>query len=90
MDEVTKLLQMEGCAPKAQIPVESIKREPEPKVEFSDGFKLPMRLPIGKVENIKKENGDDNGKAKKRKVNKLKTIFSIQFILIAIYLTSGE
>lgn len=59
-DEETIRLQNEGCAPKAQIPVESIKKERNDRERdrnvregtafdgtFDDGFRLPMRLPIG-------------------------------------------
>lgn len=55
MDEETKRLQMEGCAPKPQLPADQIKKEfIEPKSEVVGGVRLPMRLPIGKIE-IKRE-----------------------------------
>lgn len=57
-DEETIRLQNEGCAPKAQIPEEAIKKEKNDRDRmvregtafdgtFDDGFRLPMRLPIG-------------------------------------------
>lgn len=49
LDEETKRLQTEGCAPKLQIAAEQIKKEPL-EGELVDGFRLPQRLPIGKVE----------------------------------------
>lgn len=44
LDDETKLLHKEGCAPKLQIPIEQIKREPAP--EIVGGVRLPQRLPI--------------------------------------------
>lgn len=49
MDEETKLLQMEGCAPKLQIPVEKIKKESS-ESDIVGGVRLPQRLPIRKIE----------------------------------------
>lgn len=61
IDDVTRRLQMEGCAPKPQIPIDRIKTEvAQPKSDIVDGVRLPMRLPIGKSDiktelEIKKE-----------------------------------
>lgn len=46
MDEVTRKLQTEGCAPQPQIPVEHIKREATADTVVG-GVRLPQRLPIG-------------------------------------------
>lgn len=55
IDDVTRQLQMEGCAPKPQIPVDRIKKETvQPEPDVVGGVRLPMRLPIGKMD-IKKE-----------------------------------
>uniref|UniRef100_A0A336LTE9 CSON004118 protein n=1 Tax=Culicoides sonorensis TaxID=179676 RepID=A0A336LTE9_CULSO len=86
-DEETIRLQNEGCAPKLQIPEDAIKKE---KTErdvregtafdgtFDDGFRLPMRLPIGKSvkdEKIKKEFDDDEIKKEIRlKLKKVKKV----------------
>lgn len=50
MDEETKQLQKEGCAPKIQIPVEHIKVEQDTIV---GGVRLPARLPIRSEETTK-------------------------------------
>lgn len=52
IDPETKKLHMEGCAPKVQIPVEHIKKEPAP--EIVGGVRLPQRLPIYKTEDVVK------------------------------------
>lgn len=44
LDDETKLLHKEGCAPKLQIPIEQIKRELAPVIV--GGVRLPPRLPI--------------------------------------------
>lgn len=71
IDDETRRLYVEGCAPKPQIPAELIKREatrltiksdPDP-----DGFRVPERLPIRE---IKQES--DSPKRSKRKVKKEK------------------
>lgn len=49
LDDETKRLHMEGCAPKPQLPVEQIKKESVDD-EIVGGVRLPQRLPI---ENIK-------------------------------------
>lgn len=57
LDEETKRLQTEGCAPKPQLPPEAIKREPDDDNAVG-GVRLPKRLPIGKIKSesdIKKE-----------------------------------
>lgn len=66
LDEETKLLHREGCAPKIQIPVEHIKREVEQ--EIVGGVRLPQRLPI---KELKTETEAD----KKAKVKKVKAKF---------------
>lgn len=54
IDPEIKRIHFEGCAPKVQIPVEKIKKEPEP--EIVGGVRLPQRLPIYKTEDpVKKE-----------------------------------
>lgn len=59
LDDETKRLHSEGCAPQLQIPSEQIKREPigdKVKQEAGDcseivgGVRLPQRLPIYKSE----------------------------------------
>lgn len=45
MDDETRLLHTEGCAPKPQLNADQIKRE-EIKTEVVDGIRLPPRLPI--------------------------------------------
>lgn len=57
LDEETKRLQTEGCAPKPQLPPEAIKREPADD-NIVGGVRLPQRLPIRTVKSeseIKKE-----------------------------------
>lgn len=57
LDEETKRLQTEGCAPKPQLPPEAIKKEPADD-NIVGGVRLPQRLPIGKIKSegeIKKE-----------------------------------
>lgn len=57
LDEETKRLQTEGCAPKLQLPPEAIKREPGDD-NVIGGIRIPQRLPIGKIKSeneIKKE-----------------------------------
>lgn len=49
MDDETRQLQTEGCAPKLQLPPEQIKKEPL-QGEIVGGIRLPARLPIGKTE----------------------------------------
>lgn len=51
-DDETRLLHSEGCAPKEQLPLSQIKREP-PKEEITGGVRLPMRLPIDDVKRDK-------------------------------------
>ncbi|XP_059621936.1 RNA-binding motif protein, X-linked 2 [Phlebotomus argentipes] len=48
MDEETRRLQLEGCAPKPQIPVELLKKErsSSSKSSRTGDFRLPERLPI--------------------------------------------
>lgn len=53
LDEETKRLQAEGCAPKLQIPADHIKKEQSDRAVDS-GDRLPQRLPIEKIE-IKNE-----------------------------------
>lgn len=61
MDEETKKLQMEGCAPKPQIPIDRIKKEAvDAEPHIVGGVRLPLRLPIGRTvvkteSDIKKE-----------------------------------
>lgn len=50
MDSETRLLHEEGCAPKPQLQSNQIKKEDERGGEIVQGIRLPMRLPIGKVE----------------------------------------
>ncbi|XP_063704511.1 RNA-binding motif protein, X-linked 2 [Culicoides brevitarsis] len=85
-DEETIRLQNEGCAPKAQIPEELIKKEKfddkDRKVRegtafdgtFDDGFRLPMRLPIGtKVKTeVKTEIKDERDREIRQKIKKEK------------------
>lgn len=47
MDEVTRKLQTDGCAPVPQLPVEHIKREAPSSDTVVGGVRLPQRLPIG-------------------------------------------
>lgn len=68
-DEITRRLQMEGCAPKAQIPVENIKQERDKTSERNE-FGLPQRLPIDRT--IKTEPGLKKVKVKKEKKKKSK------------------
>lgn len=55
MDEETRLLHTEGCAPKPQLSAEQIKQE-NLKQEMMDDVRLPPRLPIAlpKTEPIEK------------------------------------
>lgn len=50
LDDETRTLHTEGCAPKLQLPTSQIKREEpkreEPESEIVGGVRLPMRLPI--------------------------------------------
>lgn len=46
LDSETRLLHEEGCAPKPQLQSNQIKKEDE----IVGGIRIPMRLPIGKVE----------------------------------------
>jgi len=71
IDPETKKLHLEGCAPKAQIPVESIKKEILPEPEIVGGVRLPQRLPIYKREDVKDE-GLKKEKVKKEKSKKEK------------------
>lgn len=71
LDEETKLLHREGCAPRIQIPVEHIKREEVP--EIVGGVRLPQRLPI----KVLKTETDAEKKAKVKKV-----YFKILYLLI--------
>lgn len=48
IDEETKRLRMEGCAPKLQLPPEEIKKEPMDS-DVVGGVRLPQRLPIGRI-----------------------------------------
>lgn len=68
IDPETKKLHLEGCAPKAQIPVECIKKEmlPQPEPEIVGGVRLPQRLPIYKKDDSK----DDI--IKKEKIKKVR------------------
>lgn len=71
LDEETKRLQTEGCAPKPQLPPEAIKKE-KADDNIVGGVRLPQRLPIGKIKSeseIKKE--------KTHKVNKDSKSFQI-------------
>lgn len=75
IDDETRRLYVEGCAPKPQIPAELIKRETT-RVAIktdpdSDGFRVPERLPIRE---IKREEEDESESAsrKKRKMKKEK------------------
>lgn len=52
LDDETRQLHQEGCAPKLQLPSSQIKQEEPPKEGIVDGIRLPMRLPI---RNIKQE-----------------------------------
>lgn len=52
LDDETRQLHEEGCAPKLQLPPSQIKRE-EPTEEIVGGVKLPMRLPIRDVKREK-------------------------------------
>ncbi|GAB0096733.1 RNA-binding motif protein, X-linked 2 [Sergentomyia squamirostris] len=78
MDEETKRLQLEGCAPKPQIPVERLKREPPASSSSSSGLQLPERLPIRDTKvkeeppskKVKKEKKAKSKKSKKRKKHK--------------------
>lgn len=69
IDDETRQLYMEGCAPKPQIPPELIKREAAKATIKSevdtDGFKLPERLPIRAIK-------QEPGSPKRRKVKKEK------------------
>lgn len=75
-DDDTKRLHAEGCAPKAQLPVEQIKKERTDGGEIVGGVRLPARLPIGKAEiksekDVKKEKkSHKEKKAKKEKKSK--------------------
>lgn len=53
LDDETRQLHQEGCAPKLQLPSSQIKREEPSKEEIVGGVRLPMRLPIGKVKEEK-------------------------------------
>lgn len=68
LDEETKRLQTEGCAPKPQLPPEAIKREPAADNNIIGGIRLPQRLPIGKV---KTENEIKEEKTHKVTTNQL-------------------
>lgn len=78
IDDETRRLHMEGCAPKPQIPAELIKRETEAEAK-SAAFKMPARLPIREIkeeqlphkQRIKKEKKakKKSKKSKKRKHN---------------------
>lgn len=48
LDEETKRLQTEGCAPKPQLPPEAIKKEIIDD-DIVGGVRIPQRLPIGKI-----------------------------------------
>lgn len=63
LDEETKLLHREGCAPKIQIPVEQIKREVEE--EIVGGVRLPQRLPIKVLETETRTAAEKKAKVKK-------------------------
>lgn len=49
LDDETKRLHMEGCAPKLQLPPEAIKKEPTDDGSLDGGVRLPPRLPIGQI-----------------------------------------
>ena len=56
LDDETRRLHEEGCAPKAQLPIDQIKRETEDNIV--GGVRLPPRLPISRVKaepNVKTE-----------------------------------
>lgn len=63
MDETTKLLHKEGCAPKLQIPIETIKKEDE----IVGGVRLPQRLPISRTDKTAELPGSKVVKKEKRK-----------------------
>ena len=74
IDEETRKLYVEGCAPKPQIPPELIKRETT-KVNIKpetdpEGFRLPERLPIREIK--KEPNSPKKRKVKKEKKAKKK------------------
>lgn len=76
LDDETRQLHLEGCAPKLQIPTDAIKRESlqaVPKVELDAEFRLPERLPIRstiKEEDRFKRKIKKEKKSKKSKKNK--------------------
>lgn len=67
LDDETRMLHSEGCAPKLQLQLDQIKRE-QKQDESVGGVRLPMRLPIGDI----KREGEDKNKEKKHKNNKMK------------------
>lgn len=69
IDDETRMLHNEGCAPKIQLQPEQIKREKKQN-ETADGVRLPMRLPIREGEKKKKEKKNKDTKMKKEKKSK--------------------
>lgn len=73
IDDETRKLHAEGCAPKPQLPIELIKRETKRPGFISEpdpsGFKVPERLPIRE---IKRERSTPPRKVKKEKKSKKK------------------
>lgn len=78
IDPETKKLHLEGCAPKAQIPVECIKKERLPEPEIVGGVRLPQRLPIYKQDNSKVDI------IKKEKIKKVRKQ-QLQFLSLLIF-----
>ncbi|XP_055385166.1 RNA-binding motif protein, X-linked 2 [Condylostylus longicornis] len=71
IDEETRQLRLEGCAPKLQIPSDLIKEEKSSIPESEGGIKLPERLPIGNIsEMIKMKKEKKSKKSKKVKKEK--------------------
>lgn len=86
MDDETRQLQMEGCAPQMQLQPSQIKRE-EAKEDIVGGIRLPARLPIG--------SGSGSGRTEVKpesspKVNQIYILLSIKLLMLLFLRNVGQ